>query len=463
MSSLPPSRLAARQTEALLLLVIFFAAGLGFLLTSLGSAIRYGQPLLMTALPALVPPILFALLFGGLHTVLRGRQAKMEQLLLPVVALLSAIGLVMIWRLRGGSGVYQQLLRGFVPGAAVIGAFILRPQWVERIRRWTLPVSLLGLGLSLATAFFGAVDETGARLALKIGPLPAIQTSEILKLALIIFLADYIAREGEKAQARGRPVLGWLRLPAVRYFAPGLLFVAMATLALVQMSDFGAALILGGIFVGMLYAGFETRVFATVAAIGLGLALMVGIVLWFTWRIPTVMQLRFIAFVNPWSTAELIVNGRHLGITIAQGPGYQIQQALYAIIAGGLGGTGLGFGSPEYIPLAQSDFIFAAILEEMGAVVGFAVLALFAILLFRLLRLAVLLPREQTFERMLLTGIALHLFIQVFIMVGGTLNLLPVTGVTIPFLSEGGMALAINLAEVGIALALARRLEVLPA
>src|SRR6266849_4542529 len=161
MISSPPARPAARQTEALLLVAVFIAAWLGFLLTSLGAVIRYGQPLFATVLPALVPPILLALLFGGLHIVLRSRQAKMEQLLLPVVALLSAIGLVMIWRLRGGSGAYQQLLRGFLPGAAVIGAFILRPRWVEQIRRWTLPVSLLGLGLSLATAFFGVVDETG--------------------------------------------------------------------------------------------------------------------------------------------------------------------------------------------------------------------------------------------------------------------------------------------------------------
>ena len=458
---MPPR--AARPTELRLLLVVFGAAELGFLLTSLGAAVHNEQPLATAVLPALWPPLVLALLFGGLHWVLRRQATQAEQLLLPVVALLSAIGMVMLWRLQGGSGVYQQLLRGFLPGAAAILAFALRPRWVEQIRRWTTPISLLGLGLSLATAFFGAVDETGARLALKLGPLPAIQTSEILKLALIIFLAEYVAREGEKAAGRGRAIFGWLRLPALRYFAPGLLFVAMAALALVQMSDFGAVLILGGIFVGMLYAGFETRVFATVAAIGLALTALVALVLWFTWRIPTVMQLRFIAFANPWSTAELVVNGKDLGITIAQGPGYQIQQALYAIIAGGLGGTGLGFGSPQYIPLAQSDFIFAAILEEMGAVVGFAVLALFSIVLFRLLRLAVLLPREQTFERMLLTGITLHLFIQLLIMVGGTLNLLPVTGVTIPFLSQGGMALAINLAEIGIALALSRRLEALPA
>jgi cell division protein FtsW (lipid II flippase) len=448
----------------LLLAVAIGAAGLGFLLASLGNAVRQAQPLLAATLPALLPPLIFAVLFGGLHVVLRARRGEMEQLLLPIVALLFALGLVMVWRLRGGSGVYQQLLRGAVPGVAVMAALIWQPMWVERLRRWTLPVSLLGLGLSLATAIFGLVDETGARLALKIGPLPAIQTSEILKLALILFLADYMAREGEKATGRAQPLLGWLRLPAVRYFIPGVLFVAMAVLALVQMSDFGAVLILAGIFVGMLYAGFETRLFVTVGLIGLALALAAAAILAAAgWQVPTVIQLRFIALLNPWSTAPLVINGQPLGITISQGAGYQIQQALYAIIAGGLGGTGLGFGSPQYIPLAHSDFIFAAILEEMGAVVGFAVLALFAILLLRLLRLAALLPREQTFERLLLTGIALHLFIQMLIMVGGTINLLPVTGVTIPFLSQGGMALAINLGEIGIALALTRRLEALPA
>src|SRR5207237_1012687 len=115
-----------------------------------------------------------------------------------------------------------------------------RPLWAAAVGRRPAgadPAGAAGPALwrpapraALATAFFGVVDETGARLALKLGPLPAIQTSEILKLALIIFLAEYIAREGEKAQARGRPVLGGrLRLPAARYVVPGLLFVAMAT------------------------------------------------------------------------------------------------------------------------------------------------------------------------------------------------------------------------------------------
>ncbi len=463
MTSLPRSRLSIRNTEALLLAAIFLAAGLGFVLASFGAAVRQDQSLVRAAAPALLPPLMFAALFGGLHLLLRWRRAEMEQLVLPLVALLSAIGLVMIWRLRGGGGVYQQLLRGYLPGLALMAWFILRPASVERLRRWWLPVSLVGLGLSLATAFFGVVDETGARLALKLGPLPAFQTSEILKVALIIFLAQYVAQEGERVAGEARAVLGWLRLPALRHFVPGLLFVGMATLALVQMSDFGAVLILGAIFVAILYAGFETRLFATVAAIGIMLALVVGVGLWAAWDVPAVIQYRFLAFLDPWSEAEVVVNGQAMGITISQGPGYQIQQALYAIIAGGLTGTGLGLGTPEYIPLAHSDFIFAAILEEMGAVVGIAVLLVFAVLLLRLLRLAALLPREQTFERLLLTGIACHLFIQMLIMVGATVNLLPVTGITIPFLSQGGTAVLINLAEIGIALALARRLEALPA
>src|SRR5690606_37452577 len=96
--------------------------------------------------------------------------------------------------------------------------------------------------LLIATAFFGVADETGARLALQIGPLPAVQTSEVIKLALIIFLAWYIEQVGEEAEGRARPV-GWLRLPSFKYFIPGLVFVGVAALALVLMSDFGAILI----------------------------------------------------------------------------------------------------------------------------------------------------------------------------------------------------------------------------
>jgi cell division protein FtsW (lipid II flippase) len=154
-----------------------------------------------------------------------------------------------------------------------------------------------------------------------------------------------------------------------------------------------------------------------------------------------------------------MIDGQPAGITVSEGPGYQIQQAIYAVIAGGLAGTGLGFGSPEYVPLSHSDFIYAAIVEEMGAAIGICVLILFTILLLRILRAALILPEGQVFERLLLIGVGVHLFTQVFIMVGGTLNLIPTTGITIPFMSLGGTALLINLTEIGLVLSALRRLE----
>jgi cell division protein FtsW (lipid II flippase) len=450
---------SSRQSEALLLVFTSLIAILGFLMVTAATQIRQSLDPLPALPAALLPPLLLSACAFGLHIAMRTRRVEIEQIIFPIVCLLLAIGLVTIFRLRGAEGVWQQITRGLLPGLVLAGAFILKPQLVEFVRRWTLPISAIGLMLPIATAIFGVVDETGARLALKLGPLPAIQTSEIIKLTLVVFLAWFIDREGEQVEGRARIILGRLRLPAIRYFIPGILFVSMATLALVQMSDFGAVLILGFLFTAMLYAGFETRLFATIAGIGLTLALLVGLVLVFYWEIPTVIQHRFIAFLDPWSTAEIVINGQPTGITVAEGPGYQIQQSIYAIVAGGLTGAGLGFGSPDYVPLAASDFIFAAILEEWGAAVGIVILALYIILLLRILRVAMLLPRSQVFERLLLTGIGVHLFTQVFVMIGGTLNIIPLTGVTVPFLSQGGAALMINSLEIGIVLAIAQRLE----
>lgn len=452
-----------RSWETLLLVFVALVVLLGFVTVTAAGELRRGQDPLPALTGALLPPAVLVLGLLTLHGLLHWRRVEAEQFILPIAGLLVSIGAIMIWRLRPPEATWQQLLRGFIPGVILIAALILWPRLVERLRRdWPVAVSLVGLGLLLATAFFGVTDESGARLSLKLGPLPAVQTSEVIKLALIIFLAWYIERAGEEAEGRARPLLLWLRFPAIRYFIPGIIYVSLATLALVRMSDFGAILILGSLFVAMLYAGFQPRVFLAVFGIGLGLSLLAGLVLAFTWEAPGVVQQRWAAFANPWSREQLIIDGRPAGITIAEGPGYQIQQAIYAIIAGGLTGTGLGFGYPGNVPLAHSDFIFAAILEELGSMTGLALLVLFTILLLRILRIALLLPPGQVFERLLLVGISVHLFVQVLIMVGGTVNLLPLTGVTIPFLSQGGMALMINLAELGLALAIAQRLEVQP-
>ena len=446
-------RITWRWNEALLLIIVFIIAGIGFVSVAVAEQVRQGldpQPVIR---PALLRMMGIVLAFGSLHVLLSLRKVTIEQTILPITALLFTIGMSMIWRLRGDDGMVQQMVRGLLPGVLLMGALIAWPPLLERVRRLAVPIGLGGLLLLFLTGVFGVEDETGARLALRLGPLPSIQTSELIKVALIIFLAWYIEREGRAAEGRAHSLL-WFRLPAVRYLAPAALFVGAATLALVAMSDYGAVLILGLLFVAMLYTGFETRIFATISALGLGLGLLVGLVLTQVWSIPASIQYRYLAFRNPWSD-QLMPNG----FTIAEGPGYQIQQAIYAVIAGGVSGAGLGLGSPTFVPLAHSDFILAAIMEEMGSAIGIAVLILYAVLILRIFRVVLLLPRGQVFERLVLVGIGVHFFAQAFIMAGGTLDLIPLTGVTLPFLSQGGVALMVNLAEIGIVLALVMRVQ----
>jgi cell division protein FtsW (lipid II flippase) len=453
------SRPIARPTEAALLILVSALAGLGFALATSAAQLELGLSPLPALPAALLPPAVLALSLWAVHALLSRRGQTGEQLVLPIVGFLSAIGLVVIWRLQPADIVWQQLLRGWLPGILVMAVLVARPGLVERIRRDSpITISLTGLALLVATAFFGQVDATGARLSLRLGPLPPVQTSELIKLALIVFLAWYIDSQGARAEGRAQP-MAWLRWPPMRYLVPGAVYVFVAVLALVRMSDLGAILVLGCLFAGLIYAGFEPRVSLAILGVGLALALTAGVLLAVFWRVPGVLVLRWVAFLNPWSQTPLSVNGQALGVTVAQGPGYQLQQAIYAVITGGLSGTGLGFGLPGNVPLAQSDFIFAAVVEELGALVGLSVLVFFAILFLRILRLSVMLPAKQVFERLLLIGIGLHLFIQVFFMVGGTLNLLPVTGLTIPFLSQGGIALFVNLSEIGLVLALAQRTE----
>lgn len=443
-----------RWQEALLLIIIFILAGVGFATVAIAGLYRQNLDPGPAIQPALLRVILIIVAFSILHVILSVRSVTIEQTILPAVALLFVIGMTMIWRLRGDDGVSQQMIRGLLPGVVLAAVLLIWPPVLESIRKWGLWIGLAGLFLLFLTGIFGVQDETGARLALKLGPLPAVQTSEMIKIALIIFLAWYIEREGRAAEGRAYTLL-WFRLPGLRYLAPAGAFVGAATLALVAMSDFGAVLILALLFVVMLYVGFETRIFGTIAALGLSLALVVALVLSQTWSIPQTIQYRYLAFRNPWSAAVM-----PNGLTIAEGPGYQIQQAIYALISGGVSGSGLGLGSPTFIPLAHSDFILAAIMEEMGSAVGLAVVALYAVLVLRIFRLVLLVPTEQVFERLLLVGIGVHFFAQAFIMAGGTLNFLPLTGVTLPFLSQGGVALMVNLAEVGMVLALARRVQV---
>ena len=164
---------------------------------------------------------------------------------------------------------------------------------------------------------------------------------------------------------------------------------------------------------------------------------------------------RWNAFRDPWSH-ELSYTYNQ---PIYMSSGVQLQQGIYGTIAGGVAGQGLGFGRSRFIPLALSDFILAAVSEEMGLVVVLPLLLLYLLLFWRILRIALILSNGQIFEKILLLGIAMHLCLQLVFMAAGTWNLFVMTGITVPFLSKGGVALAFNLAEIGIVFALALRME----
>ena len=198
-------RLFSRGTETLLLALVTLVAFAGFTVAQINLQLQQNTNPLSGLLRAWIPPGVLVTSLFAIHLLLRWRGVKAEQIVLPITGLLMAIGLIMLWRLRPPWAVWQQLTRGLVPGIVAVSLLIVYPALVERIRRdWPVLVSLTGLVLLLATAFAGVADETGARLALKIGPLPAIQTSEVVKLCLIIFLAWYLESEREAAQGRAR-------------------------------------------------------------------------------------------------------------------------------------------------------------------------------------------------------------------------------------------------------------------
>ncbi|HXV41645.1 MAG TPA: hypothetical protein VEC96_01160, partial [Anaerolineae bacterium] len=174
----------SRPLETTLLALVVLLGWLGFVLATAAAYFQQGQNPLPALPSALIAPTVLAVALFLLHMLLQWRRVENEQLLLPITGLLIAVGLTMIWRLRPPEAVWQQLLRGFIPGAILMAILILRPHLVERVRRdWPITISLVGLGLLVMTAFFGVVDESGARLSLKLGPLPAVQTSELIKLA----------------------------------------------------------------------------------------------------------------------------------------------------------------------------------------------------------------------------------------------------------------------------------------
>ena len=426
-----------RGEEARLLLLVGVTLIVGSL--SLGTTVDGTAQL---ADPVALAIYLSALAASHLAQVLAGRRT--DQVLLPVVGLLGGISLLLMERLP--QDLVTQTWLGQTVGlaqvqlvwlllalaiATTLGIVVRSDAW---LRRYKYTWAAAGVGLLLLTFVLGT-EINGQRLTLQVGPLSG-QPSELLKVILVVFLAGYLS-ENRPLLVEQDTRVGPLRLPPLPYLAPMVAMWAIALLIVVIQRDLGAALLFFGVFLALVYVAT-----GRVSLVVIGLVLFVlGSVLMA--QLFDHVRVRIDIWLDPFADPL--------------GTGYQVVQALHAFARGGLLGVGFGAGLPEVsgnlpIPEVHTDFPLAALGEEIGIVGVLAILGLFLVVVERGLRIGA--AAADDFRALLAIGLSLVIGIQAFIIAAGNLKVLPLTGVTLPFISYGGSSLLANALVIGLLLAL---------
>jgi peptidoglycan glycosyltransferase len=339
--------------------------------------------------------------------------------LLPIAGLLNGIGYVMIARLDDRLAGLQATWTLIGVSAFVGTLFVLRR--VRDLERYRYTFMLGGVGLLLLPLAPG-VGRTinGARIWVGFGPI-TFQPGEFAKIALAIFFAAYLVEKRELLGVAARR-LGPLAMPELRHFGPVLLAWAASLLVMVAEKDLGSSLLFFALFITLLWVATER---ASYLAVGLVLFSAGSFA---AWRAFAHVQDRVDIWAHPFADAS--------------GKGYQVVQATFALAWGGVAGTGLGLGNPGRIPAAKTDFIFAAIGEELGLLGTAAIVIAFLLMVGAGLRIAM--RADTPFETLLATGLTTILGVQAFIIMGGVIRLVPLTGITLPFVSYGGSSLVAN-------------------
>lgn len=423
-----------RSTELTLIAMAALITGVSYTLASLGANAE---------IPASIGPFLGVLLIliGAAHVAVRMLAPGADGTLLPLAVLLHGIGYVMITRLDEDLASLQTLW-SFVAIVAFVATLLFVQRTADLARyKWTL---FFGGALLLLLPMVPklGVNINGARIWVRLGPL-SFQPGEFAKIALAIFLAAYLAERRELIAASTWRI-GPFRLPELQYIAPILVAWGFSVLVMVGERDLGSSLLFFTLFVVMMWVATERVSYLVIGFVLFGAAAFAA------WRMFGHVQTRVDIWLDPWEDEY--------------GKGFQIVQALYGIGDGGLVGTGLGRGSPDKVPEAQNDFIFAAIGEEMGLMGATTVLMSYLLLIGAGLRVA--LRTDRTFDKLLATGLTTIVGVQAFIIVGGVIKVVPLTGITLPFVSYGGSSLLSNYIVLAILLRLsdasARRLGELP-
>ncbi len=353
------------------------------------------------------------------HLAVRRLAPCADPTLLPLVVILNGLGFVVIARLDRQLAEVQAIWTAVGVGAFVVTLALVRTVRVlERYRYTFLALGVLALLLPLAPGIGREVN--GGRLWVKLGPLN-FQPGEAAKILLVIFFAAYLVEKRELLSSGSRRV-GRLFVPDPKHLGPLLLAWGVSIIVMVMEKDLGSSLLFFAVFTAMLYMATERAAY-----------LLTGFILFLGgatigYRLFDHVRVRVTTWIDPWPRA--------------QGSGYQLVQSLFAFGTGGFAGTGFGLGNPQNIPNASTDFIFAAIGEELGFVGACAVLITYVLLVGSGFRIAVRAGRP--FAKLFAAGLTTIIGVQTFVIVGGVTRLIPLTGITLPFVSYGGSSLVAN-------------------
>jgi cell division protein FtsW (lipid II flippase) len=342
---------------------------------------------------------------------LLGRISKGDSYIFLIVCMLISIGIIMIYRISPDLGLKQLMWLTF--GIAMFFAAYFATRYISFWNRMTVLYLAASYLLFAATLIMGSRTH-GAINWITIAGV-SVQPAEITKIILVFLLAAFYGGDEKYRRIRNAELI----LMIVVYSFIGLLFL---------QRDLGTAVIFFGVFTGIQYIYSEDR---RLIWANLGLAAAGGVA---GYLLFDHVKVRVTTWLDPWPH----INDK----------GYQITQSLFAISEGGFFGTGLGRGNPSFIPLSYNDFIFSAISEEMGIFTGIGVIMLFMLLVYRGFKIA--LRQENLFFRIVALGISMVFGIQAFIIIGGVMKVIPLTGLTLPFVSYGGTSVVTSFIALGI-------------
>ena len=414
-----------RNREFWLLLFAIAISGASLTLVQLG-ALGAIDPMILVIGGAL------AVLVFAVHVVLRVVASDADPFVLPIATTLTGLGIAMIYRidiakqLSGWPAFSNKQLAWTAISLAGVIALVIALRNYRVLYRYTYVFGLAGIVL-LILPFIPGLKARGATadVWVSLGGIFSFQPGELAKICLAIFFAGYLVRTRESLSSVGNRFLG-MTWPRMRELGPVLVVWIISLLIIVTQRDLGTGMLIFGMFIAMLYVATGKTSWVLIGLTGVAIGVFLAT------RVLAYVQRRFTNWLDAFNP-DLIQ---------AQGGSYQLVEGIFGLAHGGLIGTGWGQGRPHITPLANSDYIIPSLGEELGIVGLFAILCLYMVFVSRGLRIG--LAGQDDFGKLLATGLSFTIALQVFIMVGGVTRVIPLTGLTTPFLAAGGSSLVAN-------------------